>query len=162
MTRRSYNVIRLANRGDQRSDIPATPARTSGTDGLVHAAWHPPLSPRGAVFEYRGGLARGGTTAMICQSCGVEAPTRKVFFVQHIGAIVMFFHRRIGGLFCRNCVNKYFTLKRVPVESNHTLRHARACRGHPRLIASARTKAWMAGTSPAMTKSVIQSDRNML
>ena len=46
---------------------------------------------------------------MICQSCGVEAPTRKVFFVQHIGAIVMFFHRRIGGLFCRNCVNKWFS-----------------------------------------------------
>ena len=46
---------------------------------------------------------------MICQSCGVEAPTREVFFVQHIGAIVMFFHKRIGGLFCRNCVNKYFT-----------------------------------------------------
>jgi hypothetical protein len=46
---------------------------------------------------------------MICQSCGVEAPTRKVFFVQHIGAIVMFFHKRVGGLFCRNCVNKYFS-----------------------------------------------------
>lgn len=46
---------------------------------------------------------------MICQSCGVEAPTRKVFFVQHIGAIVMFFHRRIGGFFCRNCVNKWFS-----------------------------------------------------
>ena len=46
---------------------------------------------------------------MICQSCGVEAPTRKVFFVQHIGAIVMFFHRRVGGLFCRNCVNKWFS-----------------------------------------------------
>ena len=46
---------------------------------------------------------------MICQSCGVEPPTRKVLFVQHIGAIVMFFHRRIGGLFCRNCVNKHFT-----------------------------------------------------
>jgi hypothetical protein len=45
---------------------------------------------------------------MICQSCGIEAPTRKVFFVQHIGAIVIFFHKRIGGLFCRNCVNKYF------------------------------------------------------
>ncbi len=45
---------------------------------------------------------------MICQSCGVEAPTRKVLFVQHIGAIVVFFHKRIGGLFCRNCVNKYF------------------------------------------------------
>jgi hypothetical protein len=46
---------------------------------------------------------------MICQSCGVEAPTRKVLFVQHIGAVVMFFHKRIGGLFCRNCVNKYFS-----------------------------------------------------
>jgi hypothetical protein len=46
---------------------------------------------------------------MICQACGIEAPTRKVFFVQHIGAIVMFFHKRIGGLFCRSCVNRYFT-----------------------------------------------------
>ena len=46
---------------------------------------------------------------MICQGCGIEAPTRKVFFVQHIGAVVMFFHKRIGGLFCRNCVRKYFS-----------------------------------------------------
>ncbi len=45
---------------------------------------------------------------MICQSCGIEAPTRKVLFVQHIGALVMFFHKRIGGLLCRNCVSKYF------------------------------------------------------
>lgn len=45
---------------------------------------------------------------MICQSCGVEAPTQKVLFVQHIGAVVMFFHKRIGGNFCRNCVRKYF------------------------------------------------------
>ena len=45
---------------------------------------------------------------MICQSCGVEAPTQKVLFVQHVGAIIMFFHKRIGGRFCRNCVNKYF------------------------------------------------------
>jgi len=44
----------------------------------------------------------------VCQSCGVEAPTQKVFFMQHIGAIVMFFHKRIGGEFCRSCVNKYF------------------------------------------------------
>ena len=43
----------------------------------------------------------------VCQSCGVEAPTQRVFFVQHIGALVMFFHKRIGGEFCRNCVNKY-------------------------------------------------------
>ena len=45
---------------------------------------------------------------MICQCCGIEAPTRKVMFAQHIGAIVMFFHKRIGGHFCRNCINKYF------------------------------------------------------
>jgi hypothetical protein len=37
-------------------------------------------------------------------------------------------------------------LEHVPIKSNHALRHARACRGHPRLNASARTKAWMAGT----------------
>src|SRR5580700_1013701 len=30
-------------------------------------------------------------------------------------------------------------------------RHARACRGHPRLQGDPRSKAWMAGTSPAMT-----------
>ncbi len=44
----------------------------------------------------------------ICQVCGVEAPTQKVFFMQHIGAVIMFFHKRIGGEFCRNCVDKYF------------------------------------------------------
>jgi hypothetical protein len=31
-------------------------------------------------------------------------------------------------------------------------RHARACRGHPRLaFKKSASKAWMAGTSPAMT-----------
>jgi hypothetical protein len=45
---------------------------------------------------------------MRCQACGVVAPTQKVLFVQHVGAIVMFFHKRIGGLFCRDCVDKYF------------------------------------------------------
>jgi hypothetical protein len=44
----------------------------------------------------------------VCQSCGIEAPTQRVLFVQHIGALVVFFHKRIGGEFCRNCVNKYF------------------------------------------------------
>ena len=45
---------------------------------------------------------------MICQSCGVDAPTQKVLFIQHISAVVMFSHKRIGGHFCRNCVRKYF------------------------------------------------------
>jgi hypothetical protein len=44
----------------------------------------------------------------VCKSCGIEAPTQRVLFVQHIGAVIMFFHKRIGGEFCRTCVNKYF------------------------------------------------------
>src|SRR5690242_15903301 len=35
-------------------------------------------------------------------------------------------------------------------------RHARACRGHPRLHALRRCKTWMAGTSPAMTPRVVR------
>src|SRR4029079_13859210 len=31
-------------------------------------------------------------------------------------------------------------------------RHARACRGHPRLTVAPRSKTWMAGTKPAMTE----------
>src|SRR5262249_61332062 len=34
---------------------------------------------------------------------------------------------------------------------NYLTRHARACRGHPRLSLIAVSKTWMAGTSPAMT-----------
>src|SRR5262249_43825124 len=35
---------------------------------------------------------------------------------------------------------------------DHNLRHARPCAGHPRLASMRRRrKAWMAGTSPAMT-----------
>src|SRR5208282_6504275 len=32
-----------------------------------------------------------------------------------------------------------------------SIRHARACRGHPRLAFAEYGKTWMAGTSPAMT-----------
>jgi hypothetical protein len=39
-------------------------------------------------------------------------------------------------------------------------RHARACRGHPRLCAA--TKAWMAGPSPAMTSWGVQPHRKTL
>src|SRR5207248_4390127 len=34
-------------------------------------------------------------------------------------------------------------------------RHARACPGHPRLYDVAAVKAWMAGSSPAMTRTEI-------
>jgi len=46
---------------------------------------------------------------MRCQSCGAQAPTYRVFFVQHIGAILFFFHKRISGSLCRSCVDKYFS-----------------------------------------------------
>jgi hypothetical protein len=46
---------------------------------------------------------------MYCQSCGAHGPTHRVFFVQHIGAVVLYFHKRISGDLCRGCVNKYFT-----------------------------------------------------
>jgi hypothetical protein len=49
-----------------------------------------------------------GDMTMRCQSCGAHAPTYKVFFVQHIGALLFFFHKRISGSFCRSCVDKYF------------------------------------------------------
>src|SRR5258708_1380285 len=41
----------------------------------------------------------------------------------------------------------------------HLLRHARACRGHPRLCGCATRKAWMAGTSPAKTSHICASNR---
>jgi hypothetical protein len=37
-------------------------------------------------------------------------------------------------------------------DDEYVSRHARACRGHPRLgSAHQNSKSWMAGTSPAMT-----------
>src|SRR5262249_37172260 len=41
-------------------------------------------------------------------------------------------------------------------------RHARACRGHPRLTLPVLSKAWMAGTSPAMTRRVCRSFRQLV
>jgi len=43
-----------------------------------------------------------------CQACGRFAPTKKVLFVQHIGAIILMFHKRIGGEMCRGCIDQYF------------------------------------------------------
>src|SRR5262249_55261582 len=46
-------------------------------------------------------------------------------------------------------VNPAITLESVA--SLPLIRHARACRGHPRLHGISTSKTWMAGTSPAMT-----------
>jgi len=45
---------------------------------------------------------------VICQDCGVEAPTKKVVFHRNIGALVMRFGNSVNGELCKNCINKYF------------------------------------------------------
>ena len=45
---------------------------------------------------------------MICESCGVEAPTKYVIFYQNIGALLMRFTKRIEGNLCKSCIHKYF------------------------------------------------------
>ena len=44
-----------------------------------------------------------------CQSCLTVGPTRKVMFVQHIGAVILMFNKHIKGEMCRKCINKYFS-----------------------------------------------------
>jgi hypothetical protein len=45
---------------------------------------------------------------MICQVCGVEAPTKRVEFYQNIGALVMRFSRSVKGNLCKSCIHKKF------------------------------------------------------
>jgi hypothetical protein len=47
-------------------------------------------------------------TGIICQVCGVEAPTRYVEFHQNIGALVVRYHKGIKGNLCKRCIHKYF------------------------------------------------------
>jgi hypothetical protein len=45
---------------------------------------------------------------MICQSCGVEAPTKYIEFHRNIGAMVVRFHNSVQGEFCKKCIHRYF------------------------------------------------------
>ncbi len=45
---------------------------------------------------------------VVCQACGVEAPTKQVEFHQNIGALVMRFHNRVRGRLCKNCIHANF------------------------------------------------------
>ncbi|WP_254509290.1 hypothetical protein [Anatilimnocola floriformis] len=45
---------------------------------------------------------------MICQACGVEAPTKYVSFHQNIGALVMRFSKSIEGNLCKSCIHSNF------------------------------------------------------
>jgi hypothetical protein len=44
----------------------------------------------------------------MCQSCGVEAPTKYVAFYQNIGLLVVRLSKSIEGELCKKCINKYF------------------------------------------------------
>ncbi len=46
--------------------------------------------------------------AILCQSCGIEAPTKYVEFRQNIGMLVMRRHRTIKANLCKPCMSKYF------------------------------------------------------
>ena len=43
---------------------------------------------------------------IICQVCGIEAPSRHVEFHQNIGALVIRYHRQVKGRLCKSCVHK--------------------------------------------------------
>jgi hypothetical protein len=45
---------------------------------------------------------------MICQSCGVEAPTKFVAFYHNIGALFVRFSKSIEGELCKSCIHRYF------------------------------------------------------
>lgn len=45
---------------------------------------------------------------MICQHCGIEAPTKYVAFYQNIGALVMRFTKSVEGNLCKPCIHKNF------------------------------------------------------
>lgn len=45
---------------------------------------------------------------MICQNCGIEAPTKYVAFYQNIGALVVRFSKSIEGELCKSCIHRYF------------------------------------------------------
>jgi hypothetical protein len=47
-------------------------------------------------------------SGILCQSCGIEAPTKHVEFQQNIGALVMRFSKKYRGHMCKRCVHKYF------------------------------------------------------
>lgn len=45
---------------------------------------------------------------MLCQSCGIEAPTKYVSFHQNVGVLVMRFSKSISGNLCKPCIHSHF------------------------------------------------------
>jgi hypothetical protein len=45
---------------------------------------------------------------IICQLCGLEAPSRHVEFNQNIGALIVRFPRKLKGKLCKSCLHKKY------------------------------------------------------
>lgn len=45
---------------------------------------------------------------ILCQSCGLEAPSRHVEFHQNIGVLIMRFHTKFTGELCKRCIHHKF------------------------------------------------------
>jgi len=48
------------------------------------------------------------STGILCQGCGVEAPTKYAEYHQNIGALVLRFGKSYKGHLCKQCMHKYF------------------------------------------------------
>jgi hypothetical protein len=57
-----------------------------------------------SIFTHEVIMARG----VICQKCGVEAPSKYVEFYYNIGMLVMRRHRAVKGNLCKRCIHKTF------------------------------------------------------
>jgi hypothetical protein len=45
---------------------------------------------------------------MVCQDCGIDAPTKRVTFVAIVGFIVAFWWSTSAGHFCKSCIHRHF------------------------------------------------------
>lgn len=47
-------------------------------------------------------------SGFVCQSCGLEAPTKRLAYYQNIGALFVRFHKRVDAQLCKRCNHKFF------------------------------------------------------
>ncbi|MGE3809258.1 MAG: hypothetical protein AB7K24_31730 [Gemmataceae bacterium] len=45
---------------------------------------------------------------MICQNCGIEAPTKYVAFYQNIGLLILRMSKGVEGELCKPCIHHFF------------------------------------------------------
>jgi hypothetical protein len=53
-------------------------------------------------------ILAGALAQSVCQVCLRLAPTAPVIFHQHVGAIVLHFHKHIDARLCRECIDRHF------------------------------------------------------